>query len=244
MPLLLVALVLITSRPAPALVGASVPGGALASAVVMVLNRWVGGAGFCSGVVVAQNVVLTAAHCVSSPKDTRIYFRDETGRPVLIDSAGSAAHPLYRADAPKTRKRSIDLALVRTALRLPARYRPVTLDRGTSIAVGARFRIAGFGVTREGAGASSGELRVGLLEARAPLSPILLWADDPAHTGAGACAGDSGGPIFARTSDIVIAVTDWAAGPGSRDCGDLTQATLVAPQRSWIESVLREWSGK
>lgn len=242
--LLTALLVLTAGRAAPALVGASAPGDALASAVVMVLSRTAGAAGFCSGVVVAPNVVLTAAHCLAAPKDMRVHFRDETGKPVLMQIAASAVHPLYRAAAPQTRERSIDLALLRTALPLPGRFRAATLDPGTPFAVGAAFRVAGFGVTREGVGASSGELRVERLEARAPLSSILLWAGDPAHTGAGACTGDSGAPVFAATSDIVIAVVNWAAGKGTRQCGDLTQAALVAPQRGWIDSVLRAWEAK
>lgn len=237
----MIALALMVSSPAPALVGASAPGAALASSVVMVLNRWAGGAGFCSGVVVAQDIVLTAAHCLAAPADMRVHFRDESGQPVLMDIVAGAAHPLYRADAQKTRQRSIDLALLRTALPLPSHFRGVTLDDGAAISVGSRFRVAGFGVTQEGAAASAGVLHVGLLEARAPLSSILLWADDPAHAGTGACTGDSGGPIFAVTSDVLVAVVDWATGTGPRHCGDITQATLVAPQRGWIASVLRSW---
>jgi secreted trypsin-like serine protease len=242
--LFLTALAVMTNGPAFALVGASAPGGALASAVVMVLNRWAGGAGFCSGIVIAQNIVLTAAHCLAAPKDMRIHFRDESGQPVLMDIEASAVHPLYRAEAQKTRERSIDLALLRTALPLPARFHAARLDDGTAIAIGSRFRVAGFGVTQEGAGTSAGELRVGLIEARAPRSPILLWGGDPAHAGTGACTGDSGAPIFAATSDIVVAVVDWATGTGPRHCGDVTQAALVAPQRGWIASVLRGWGMK
>lgn len=155
--------------------------------------------------------------------------------------AASAVHPLYRADAQKARERSVDLALLRTVVPLPRRFQAVTLDHGTAITIGSRLRIAGFGVTQEGAATSSGKLRVGRLEVRAPLSSVLLWADDPAHAGAGACTGDSGGPILAATSEVVIAVTDWAAGRGARHCGALTQGALVAPQRGWIESVLRSW---
>jgi secreted trypsin-like serine protease len=242
--LFLTVLVAMTSGPAFALVGASAPGGALASAVVMVLNRWAGGAGFCSGIVIARDVILTAAHCTAAPRDMRIHFRDESGKPVLMDIEASAVHPLYRAEAQKTRQRSIDLALLRTALPLPGRFRAVTLDNRAAITAGSRLRVAGFGVTREGAGTSAGELRVGLLEARAPLSSILLSAGDPAHAGTGACSGDSGGPIFAATSDIVVAVVDWATGTGPRHCGDVTQAALVAPQRGWIASVLRGWGVK
>ncbi|HWG07031.1 MAG TPA: trypsin-like serine protease, partial [Beijerinckiaceae bacterium] len=214
---------------------------ALESGVVMVLDRTNAGAGFCSGVVVARNAVLTAAHCLAEPKNMRIHYRDETGAPILIDVAATAVHPLFRADAPKTRERSIDLALIRTATPLPDRFHPVTLDSGTNLIVGARIRVAGFGVTREGAGDTAGKLRLGSLEVRAPISSILLWADDPGHAGTGACMGDSGGPVFAETSDVVIAVTDWAAGAGRRRCGELTQAALVAPQRAWIEKILAQW---
>ena len=115
------------------------------------------------------------------------------------------------------------------------------LDSGTTLAIGSHIRVAGFGVTREGAENTAGKLRLGVLEVRAPISSILLWANDPAHAGAGACTGDSGAPVFAATSDTVIAVTDWAAGAGHRHCGELTQAALIAPQHAWIETTLAQW---
>jgi hypothetical protein len=85
-------------------------------------------------------------------------------------------------------------------------------------------------------------LRGARLAARAPLSSILLWADDPEHQGAGACTGDSGGPIVTGGLGKVIAITAWSAGAhvGSR-CGALTQGALIAPQAGWIESVLKRW---
>jgi hypothetical protein len=209
--------------------------------MVMVLKRTTAGAGFCSGTVLARNIVLTAAHCVAASRDMRIHFRDESGAAVLLEVAGSAIHPLFRSDAPKLRERSIDLALLRTTLPLPDRFHPATLDRGTALALGSHVRIAGFGVTREGADTTGGKLRIGVLEVRAPISSILLWADDPTHRGAGACNGDSGGPVLAAASDVVIAVIDWATGTGLRHCGGLTQAALIAPQRDWIDSVLRQW---
>jgi hypothetical protein len=234
-------LILMMCGPVPALVGASTPNQDLESSVVMVLNRTKERAGFCSGIVVARDAILTAAHCLASPQDMRVYFRDQAGAPVLTEVAATAAHPLFRVDAVKTRKRSIDLALLHTASPLPDRFHPAVLDSGTALSVGSRVRVAGFGVTREGVGATAGKLRTGLLEVREPVSSILLWADDPAHAGTGACTGDSGGPVFAEASDVVIAVIDWAAGAGSRHCGALTQAALVAPQRDWIDSILSRW---
>ena len=231
---------------AKALVGASSDGGAFAPHVVMVLKSSTrgAGAGICSGVVVARDIVLTAAHCVGLAGETRVHFRGDGGEPVLLSVAAVATHPQYRANAARTRERSIDLALVRSATPLPARFHPAPLDAGRAISVGDRFRIAGFGVTRERVGPSAGVLRAGTLAARAPLSAILLWAEDPERGGFGACEGDSGGPVFTEAGDTVVALVDWAEGANGKGCGKLTQGALVAPQRGWIDAVSRGWSGR
>jgi secreted trypsin-like serine protease len=77
---------------------------------------------------------------------------------------------------------------------------------------------------------------------RAPLSTTLLWAEDPNKTGLGACSGDSGGPILSGDGAKVLAITTWSAGSGGgKRCGAVTQGPFVAPQRGWIDSVLRKW---
>ena len=229
--------------PAAAVVGSSADGAALSPYVVMVLNRAGAAAGFCSGIVLAQDVVMTAAHCVPAGADLRVHFRDEEGAPVLLPVAAVARHPGYRADAVRSRERSIDLALIRLQAPLPARFRPATLLAiPPSGAIGSRYRLAGFGVTREGDGASSGHLRIGTLEVREPLSQVLLWARDPGGRGAGACTGDSGGPVFEAATDNVAALTLWSAGNGSARCGALTQALWLSPQRAWIADVLGRWN--
>jgi secreted trypsin-like serine protease len=224
-----------------ALVGTSELAPELTPYVVMVLKRSQSAAGFCSGVVLTKDVILTAAHCAADPADTRIHFRNEHGEPVLINVAAILKHPGYRADAVRSRQVSIDLALVRLAEPLPARFSPMTLAEPNNLKIGQDFRIAGFGVTKEGVGATSGTLRTGRIAARAPLSSILLWAEDPQRNGTGACTGDSGGPILAPDQPILIAITDWAEGTGKQKCGGLTQGALIAPQRYWIESVLASW---
>ena len=254
---------IVTAVPAAAIVGASAPAPELAAYAVMVLNRSGKTAGFCSASVLAQNVVLTAAHCVAEPSNTRVHFRGEKGEAVLADVAAIVRHPAYRADAVRTRRVSIDLALIRLAEPLPARFKPVALAETSTIKAGQEFRIAGFGVTQEGSGTTSGVLRIGRIAARLPLSQVLLWAHDPAGQGTGACTGDSGGPILALDHEdverdaggkpvstfphpaldqpLLVAVTDWAEGADAQKCGALTQGALVAPQRAWIESVLAGW---
>jgi hypothetical protein len=230
----------LTSGPSQALVGESETNGPMAPHAVMVLTSGAKGGGFCTGVVIGRELVLTAAHCVAGLGKTMVFFK-QTDAPVFLPPAAIAVHPGYKADAPRTRERSIDLALIRTNAPLPEALTPARLDDRTNIAQGALFGISGFGLTREGQGTSGGVLHWGKLRARAPLSSILLWAEDPRARGFGACEGDSGGPVFNLETNALIAITSWSEGEGKTHCGKLTQAALIAPQRAWIDGVLRGW---
>ena len=231
----------IVNTPCHALVGESETNGPMSPHAVMVLARSKDRAGFCTGVVIARDAVLTAAHCVAGLKDTGVYLK-QADAPVFLQPAAIAIHPQYRAQAPRTRERSIDLALIRTAAPLPLTLNPAALNADGAVSVGKDYGVSGFGVTRECEGATAGALRWGRLRTRAPLSTILLWAEDPAARGFGACEGDSGGPIFDLDAGTIVAITSWSEGAGARHCGKLTQAALLAPQRAWIDSVLRGWN--
>lgn len=237
-PALVAALLLAVASPAGAVVGGSAEPHALARSGVMVLNSR---GGVCSALVLAPDVVLTAGHCASGAQTHRVHFKDEAGAPVLVEPAAIVVHPGYSAGAEKTRRRSVDLALMRLPSPLPSRFGTATLASRTA-AKGETVTVGGFGVAREGDGRSSGTFRTTGLTIVEPYGPgrILLWA---APTGgiAGACQGDSGGPI---TDDggATLAVTSWARGTGGRGCGELTQGVLVAPQRGWIDATLSRWS--
>lgn len=237
-PALVAALLLAVASPAGAVVGGSAEPHALARSGVMVLNSR---GGVCSALVLAPDVVLTAGHCASGAQTHRVHFKDEAGAPVLVEPAAIVVHPGYSAGAEKTRRRSVDLALIRLPSPLPSRFGTATLASRTA-ANGETVTVGGFGVAREGDGRSSGTFRTTGLTIVEPYGPgrILLWA---APTGgiAGACQGDSGGPI---TDDggATLAVTSWARGTGGRGCGELTQGVLVAPQRGWIDATLSRWS--
>jgi hypothetical protein len=73
--------------PAPVigLVGPAREAPEFAPYVVAVLDKRGGGASFCTASVIAPNVVLTAAHCVSNLSDTRVFYRGGQGRQVLFD---------------------------------------------------------------------------------------------------------------------------------------------------------------
>src|SRR3712207_4439328 len=86
---------------AHAIVGGQPDEGSLSRQSVMVLSS---NGGVCSAVVLAPDVVLTAAHCVTGAAEHRVHFRDEAGGPVLIVPSAKAVHPGYNAKAIETRQ--------------------------------------------------------------------------------------------------------------------------------------------
>jgi secreted trypsin-like serine protease len=226
------------AAPALAIVGGR-EDPALSRHAVMILNDR---GGFCSASVIAPDVLLTAAHCVASSAGHRVHWRDAGGEPVMVEPAAVAVHPGYVADAVKARKKSVDLALVRLAEPLPASFQPVALSAAPAPRPGETVTVAGWGVVSDAGADTGGHFRsvsVGIVEPYGP-SSLLLWLSSGRAAGAGACAGDSGGPVFADDGGIV-AVTAFAEGASGRGCGALTQAVLVGPQRGWIDKTLQRW---
>jgi hypothetical protein len=221
------ACLLLASVPAWAIVGGTEasPGGA-----VMVLSSK---GGVCTGLVLAPDTVLTAGHCAAGGEH-RVHFRDAAGAPVLVEIAARAVHPGYDAGAAKARRRSIDLALLRTATPLPERFAPVTLSAAVPRA-GDSLTLSGYGAARPGDPRSTGTYRSVALPVIEPHGPsrILVWLRGGAG---GACQGDSGGPI-ATPDGGVLALSAWIGGP----CGGLTQGVLLGPQRGWIDQRLGDW---
>ncbi|WP_298957748.1 trypsin-like serine protease [uncultured Methylobacterium sp.] len=214
--------------------GGPAPDDPLTRSSVMVLSSR---GGVCSGIVVGPDAVLTAGHCAAPGAEHRVHFRDEAGGPVLVPLAAAAVHPGYDAGAVAARRRSIDLALLRTATPLPPRFSAAALAEAAPGA-GAEARLGGYGVAAPGDARSSGTFRTLLLPVVEPYGPsrILLWLKG-ARPGDGACTGDSGGPI--ARDGRVVAVTTWASGRGG--CGGTTQGVLVGPQRAWIDRTLAGW---
>ena len=221
---------------AQAIVGGAEDQGPLARQSVMVLSS---NGGVCSAVVVARDVVLTAAHCVTGADEHRVHFRDGTGEPVLIAPAAKAVHPGYNAKAIQSRQRSVDLALVRIPSSLPEPFERATLTAAKPVK-DETILVGGYGLAKEGDAKTTGTFRTAALRVTEPYGPskILLWTQGSGAMGA--CQGDSGGPM--ASGSTVAAITSWSSPAKGQSCGGITQGILLGPQRDWIDRTLNAWN--
>jgi secreted trypsin-like serine protease len=237
MRMLALALFLIASWPAAAMVGgARAAPDAIARAVVLI----VGSRGnFCTGVALAPDLVLTAAHCVLPGADYKI-VEYEAGQPQLRDVKSVTAHPQFELKALLAHRAAADVALLKLAAPLK-NAEPVTLGSPSAVAPGDTFIVAGRGVAIRHDGKSGGTVRAAELVATGRPGTLQIRLHDPVTKGAtaglGACTGDSGAPVFHNREGrpVLIGVVSWATGPGNSDgCGGLTGVTPLFLYRDWI----------
>jgi hypothetical protein len=219
--------------PALALVGGAPPAvQSIARHVVLI----VGGGTACTGVAIAPDLVLTAAHCVMNGGKFRLASYEGT-RPTIRNVASVAAHPQFtlRDDAP-------DVGLVKIAPQPPGQLLPVPLsDRRAPITVGDRFIVAGFGVSKPGDRRSAGKLRAATLVATGRPNNQLVSLTDPRtlgeKAGLGVCNGDSGGPVFEERDGrlTLVGIISWTgSNDGEPRCGYISGVIPLPRYLHWI----------
>lgn len=190
----------------------------------------------CSGVVLSQQIILTAAHCVANATDWRIHWRDEDGSPVLIKPESVLVHPAYDRNAVAKRHKSIDLALIKLPDPLPSRFQPIIVSSMENLEIGDHVTVAGFGFSEEKNRKTLGIMRSTDLNVVQPYgkSNSIIWLEDGIAHRAGACQGDSGGPILYQGE--LFAITSWSSGEGKSNCGAYTQGIILSQVKDWISN--------
>jgi hypothetical protein len=200
----------------------------------------------CSGAVIAPDLVLTAAHCVLQRSRYRVVAHDRAFRPRAIGTVDIAVHPAFVPGTTPRGQPGVDLALIKLAQPLGRDFAPLDPRAAVTVGVGERIVIAGFGVTAEGRDKTARVLRQSDLVALGTLqvaNRVLVGVDPEryaARMGAGACRGDSGGPILRREGGAyrLLGIVSWSSGafeerrPGA--CGGFTAITPVAEHIDWI----------
>lgn len=191
----------------------------------------------CSGTLISQRVIVTAAHCtVNAPQLAVAYIED--GRPILQPVAQVARNPGFSS---KTAV-SVDIALLKLQSPLPARFSPVGIDGGGAAAnIGDSLTIAGYGLSIDNDVKSAGTLRSANVSLLPRLYPrFMRLGGDINLSHFAICKGDSGGPVFSGGS-LVGVVYAAEKVKGGKTCGAAAQAVRLAPQRGWIDGVLKGW---
>jgi secreted trypsin-like serine protease len=247
--LLVAVLALSAALPATAMVGGApaAEDGIGRSVVTIIGSRGT----FCSGALIAPDLVLSAAHCVMPGADYKIVLYDAQRQPQLREVKRVASHPQFNVQGILAHRASADVALLLLSGPLMAKVPAPSAVPLQPIAAGARFTVAGIGVTRRDDGKSGGTVRAALLVATGQPGRLQVRLVDPAtnntREGLGACTGDSGAPVFEDQGGraVIIGVVSWSTGANSAaGCGGLTGVTPLTLYREWILQTAKGWNAR
>lgn len=215
-------------RPAGALVGADVADRTVQRYTVVVASV----KGRCSGVVLAQDIVLTAAHCVQGSSlqvgGSAGMGRQAAPPAALTPVASIVQHPLY---TPKDTG-SPDLAMLKLAKPLPDQFIPATINP-RRLAEGDDLIAAGYGQTSARDKSVGTVLRMALMRvSQTTRNWVMLVRVGEDETKGG--HGDSGGPVFAyRGMHSLVALI-----VGGTD--DKTMAIALSAHYGWIRETMEK----
>ncbi len=220
------------------------PGTQLAASIVGVYDRTHGG--LCTGSLLNNSLVVTAAHCVSAGGQILVVFTTDFSQkpaPEMVRAVtGIKIHPSYgRALKPGPDGKSYDnadIALIRFSGSAPTGYVPAKLlNDPYALRAGADVVLAGFGISDGVKQTGAGLLRTTTVQVSDPqwgVTEVLL----DQQQGHGACHGDSGGPayVFLDGQFYLFGITSRGQDDPKNDCSHFSIYTNVLWHYEFLKS--------
>jgi secreted trypsin-like serine protease len=173
--------------------------------------------GGCTGIIIAEDIILTAAHCIKENTRFELGFglnmSQEMGLHVPIQAYSVPMDWCYNGNY-KTLTHRNDIALLYFKGGLPKGFQPITLlNDPDGLQTRSPIRITGYGPS--GAGAALTEFATELQNAQYSKYEIEIAGSQHQHP----VGGDSGGPAF-----VLVNGTPYLAGVDSMDATDLNHS--------------------
>ena len=198
--------------------------------------------GFCTGALIAPQIVLTAGHCIHAGDIYKLIKFGPGGVPIFFDVSSTVRHPQFDMNAYLNHRATADVAILTLTKPLGSEFAPARLaSEAKRASAGDRILIAGFGASVRGDGSTGGKLRAANLIVTGQPGTLQIRLMDPVtrnqRGGLGACTGDSGAPAFDE-NNALVGLVSWTTAPGNEDgCGGLSGVTPLARYLSWIKEM-------
>jgi len=205
----------------------------------------------CGGVLIADNVILTAAHCYGAfSSQAGIGKHSVTAKSSEYESIGvlkEIQHPEYDGGP------SLDNDFMLVILEERSNIEPVCMaDTSTVLNVGDELTVMGFGTTETGLPSPKlKEAKVDYLtneRCRSLYYNYFLISENmmcaQSEDSQDACQGDSGGPLIMKggdgdKSDVLVGIVSWGVGCGLHP----GVYSRVSSQQDWIRDTVQEYGG-
>lgn len=205
--------------------------------------------GFCGGVIIAQNWVLTAAHCFAASKQPSAVRVKAGANNPKIGGAWAGVDRVVVHDKYDANTNEHDLALVKLKTRPAGQAIPMVQPQ-QQLRPCEVLEVTGWGHTKE-KGAASDKLQKALVpyvendtcnrpeSYKGAIRPGMMCAG-LREGGVDSCQGDSGGPLVLRGADGPVLVGIVSSGEGCARKLKYGVYTRVTPYRDWITKVITD----